>query len=122
MSFKNLQIWQDARELVIEIHKMTLNNLPKFEMYEEGNQIRRSVKSIKSNIVEGYGRSRYKQEYIRFLIFAHASCDEAINQLEMINRLYFKDAPINNLIEKYNLLGSKINRFIQHVENNWNTT
>lgn len=38
MNYKNLEIWQISRELVIEIHKMTLD-LPKFEMYEEGSQI-----------------------------------------------------------------------------------
>ncbi len=66
MSYKKLTIWQKARELVIDIHKMTLRNLPKFELYEEGSQIRRSIKSVKSNIVEGYGRRRYKQEFIHF--------------------------------------------------------
>ena len=40
MSYKNLEIWQLARKLVIDIHKMTLHKLPKFEMYEEGQQIR----------------------------------------------------------------------------------
>ena len=35
---------------------MTLDNLPKFEMYEEGSQIRRSSKAVASNIVEGFGR------------------------------------------------------------------
>ena len=44
MSYKKLEIWQLARELVIDIHKMTLQQLPKFEMYEEGNQIRKSSK------------------------------------------------------------------------------
>jgi hypothetical protein len=34
VSYKNLEIWQLARELVIDIHKMTLDKLPKFEMYE----------------------------------------------------------------------------------------
>lgn len=58
MSYKKLQIWQLARELVIDIHKMTLNELPKFEMYEEGRQIRKSSKSVKSMIVKGYGRRR----------------------------------------------------------------
>ena len=53
---------------------MTLTKLPAFELYEEGSQIRRSVKSVKSNIVEGYGRRRYKQDYIRFLTYAQASC------------------------------------------------
>lgn len=41
MSYKKLEIWKLARELTIDIHKMTLTKLPKFEMYEEGNQIRR---------------------------------------------------------------------------------
>lgn len=49
MSYKNLEVWQMAREVVIDIHQMTLRNLPKFEMYEEGNQIRRSSKSVKLN-------------------------------------------------------------------------
>jgi len=56
MSYRDLEIWQLGREMSIEIHKMTLNNLPKFEMYEEGSQIRRSSKSIRSNIVEGFGK------------------------------------------------------------------
>jgi four helix bundle protein len=56
-----------ARELVIAIYNMTLTTLPKFEMFEEGSQIRRSIKSVKSNIVECYGRRRYKQEFVRFI-------------------------------------------------------
>jgi len=49
---------------------MTLEKLPRFELYEEGSQIRKSSKSIKSTIVEGYGRRRYQQEDIRFLTYA----------------------------------------------------
>ena len=73
MSYKNFEIWQKARELVIDIHKMSLTELSKFEMFEEGSQIRRSSKSVKSNIVEGYGRRRYKLEYIKFLTYSIAS-------------------------------------------------
>ena len=40
LSYKNLEIWQIARELIIDIHKMTLEKLPKFDMFEEGAQIR----------------------------------------------------------------------------------
>ena len=61
MSYKKLEIWQVAKDLVIDIHNMTLHNLPKFEMFEEGAQIRKSSKSVRSTIVEGYGRRRYKQ-------------------------------------------------------------
>ena len=35
MSYKKLEVWQLSRELVIDIHKMTLTKLPKFEMYED---------------------------------------------------------------------------------------
>ena len=65
MSYKKLEIWQLARELTIEIHKMTFI-LPKFEQFEEAQQIRRSGKSVRSNIVEGYGRRRYKADFIKF--------------------------------------------------------
>jgi hypothetical protein len=62
MSYKNLEIWQLAREIALKVHKMTLEDLPKFEMYETGQQIRRSSKSCRSTIVEGYGRKRYQNE------------------------------------------------------------
>ena len=50
MSYKKLEIWQRAHELVIAIHEMTLQKLPKFEMFEEGSQVRRSIKSVKATI------------------------------------------------------------------------
>jgi len=43
-SYKDLEIWQRTRALVVEIHKMTLTELPKFEMFEERSQIRRAIK------------------------------------------------------------------------------
>jgi len=65
-SYRDLKIYQLAHKLAVEIHEMSLT-LPKFEMYEEGAQIRRSSKSVKTNIVEGYGRRRYKADFIKFL-------------------------------------------------------
>jgi four helix bundle protein len=67
IGYKKLRIWISARELTIEIHRITLTSRPKFELYEEGCRIRRSIKSVKSNLVEGYGRRRYKADCIRFL-------------------------------------------------------
>ena len=118
MSYKNLEIWQLARGLVIDIHKMTLEKLPKFEMYEEGQQIRKSIKTVKSTIVEGYGRRRYKQEFIKFLIYALSSNDETIDHLEtLFETESLKDkelyADLHNRLER---LGKKLNLFIQSVE------
>jgi four helix bundle protein len=120
-SYKDLDIYKLAYRLAIDVHKMTMT-LPKYELYEQGSQVRRSSKSIKDNVAEGFGRRRYKDEFVRFLIFAHASCDEAISQLTMINELHFENKDLNSLLEEYEVLGSKINKFIQYVEDSWKTT
>jgi four helix bundle protein len=117
MSYKKLEIWQLAREVVNEIHKMSLL-LPKFEMFEEGQQIRRSSKSVKATIVEGYGRRRYKNEFIKFLVYAHASNDETIDHLETLFETgsLTEEQLFNSLNQKLDLLGRKLNNFIQSVE------
>ena len=120
-SYKDLDIYKLAYRLAIDVHKMTMT-LPKYELYEQGSQVRRSSKSIKDNIAEGFGRRRYKDEFVRFLVFAHSSCDEAISQLTMINEIYFENKDLNNLLEEYEVLGAKINKFIQYVEDNWKST
>ena len=117
MSYRKLEIWQLARELVIDINKMTLNELPKFEMFEEGSQIRRSVKSVKSTIVEGYGRRRYKQEFIRYLYYAIASNDETIDHLEtLFETESLKDEEFYHTIHgRLEILRKKLNMFIKSV-------
>ena len=118
MSYKNLEIWQLANEVVIEIHEMTINKLPKFELFEEGGQIRRSVKSIKSTIVEGYGRRAYKQEFIRFITYAIASNDETIDHLETLfeTKSLTDQKLYDALHQKLEKLGKKLNCFIQSLE------
>ena len=118
MSYKKLVIWQEARKIVLDIHKMTLDKLPQFELYEEGSQIRRSVKSVKSNIVEGYGRRRYKQEFIRFLTYSLASCDETTDHLETLYETEsLKDKILyQDLHKRLQTLGKKLNNFMQSVE------
>jgi len=116
-SYRDLEIWKMARELVVVVHKMTLERLPKFEMYEEGSQIRRSSKSISSNIVEGYGRRRYKNDYVKFLTYALASCDETRDHLEIIAETgSLKDKAFSDdLCKRYDILGRKLNNFLQTV-------
>jgi four helix bundle protein len=122
MSYKNLDIWKLAREVVIEIHDISLHELPKFEMFETGNQIRRSSKSVKATIVEGYGRRVYKAEFIKFLVYAQASNDETLDHLETLfeTKSFINAEKYNNLHQKIELLGKKINNFIQSVEKNHN--
>jgi four helix bundle protein len=123
MSYKSLEIWKLADEVVVEIHEMTLTRLPKFEMYEEGSQIRRSSKSVKSTIVEGYGRKRYKAEFVKFLVYSLGSNDETIDHLEnLFKTKSLQDENFYNYLHaKLEILGKKINLFIKGVDNtNWN--
>lgn len=119
MSYRKLEIWQLARDLTIEVHKMTMQ-LPRFEMYEEASQIRRSMKSVRSNIVEGYGRRRYSSDHIRFIIYALSSNDETIDHLEILYETgSLKDQRLyETLRERLQKLGIKINNFLQVVEKN----
>lgn len=118
MSYKKFEIWQISRELVNDIHRMSLKELPKFEFYEEGSQIRRSVKSVKSNIVEGYGRKRYKQDYVRFLTYSISSNDETIDHLEtLFETESLENAELyNDFHNRLDILGKKINLFLQAIE------
>jgi four helix bundle protein len=118
-SYRELEIYQLSYNLAVKVHRMTLT-LPKYDMYEQGSQVRRSTKSIKDNIVEGYGRNRYKNEFVKFLIYAHSSCDEALSQLTMIDEIHYESKGLTELISEYEILGRKLNKFIEYVENHWN--
>jgi four helix bundle protein len=118
MNYRNLEVWQLARELVIAVHEMTLTKLPKFEMFEEGGQIRRAIKSVKSNIVEGYGRRRCKQEFIRYVDYALASCDETADHLDtlVVTKSLTDSVMIDELTRRLDELGRKLNLFLQSIQ------
>jgi len=118
-NYRDLDIYKLSYALAIQVHGLSLK-LPNFELYEEGSQTRRSSKSITANIVEGYGRKKYKAEFIKFLIYAHASCDETILHLNFLkDTTKALETETTSLIEGYDELGRKINKFIEYVEKNW---
>ena len=114
--YKKLKIYNLAHDLAIRVHKMTIN-LPKYEMFEEGSQIRRSSKSVSSNMVEGYALRRYKQEYIHYLVRALGSSLETVEHLEFL----FKTESLTDktlyksLHEEYEKLNSMVYSFIESV-------
>jgi four helix bundle protein len=114
--YKKLRIYRLAHDLAVQIHKMTLK-LPKFEIFEEGGQIRRSSKSVSSNIVEGYALRRYKQEYIHYLTRSLASSLETIEHLDFLFETEsLKDENLyKSLYGNYEELNSMLYRFIESV-------
>ncbi len=118
-NYKDLRIYKIAYDLSIRVHRASLK-LPQFELYEQGSQIRRSSKRIKDTIIEGYGRRRYKLEWIKYLTYAQASCDETIGHAESIIELYPEIGEFKDLNLEYDALGKQINSYIQYVEESWN--
>jgi four helix bundle protein len=94
-SHKDLKVWQESMDLVIQIYKLA-ENFPKHEVYGLSSQIRRAAVSIPSNIAEGAGR-KGENEFTRFLYIALGSLSELETQLEISHRLgYIKDIEVIN--------------------------
>lgn len=119
---RKYDIYKKSHKLLIKIHKMSFT-LPKHEMYEEGNQIRRSSKSITSNLIEGYGLRKYRNDYIRYLYRAYASADETIEHLDILKDTgSLKDEDLyNELYNGYSELIKMIFSFITRVEKDYTT-
>ena len=75
-SFEELDVFQRAYRISLEIHRESL----KFPAIEQGalaDQVRRASKSIPANIAEGFGKQRVsKAEFRRFVAIAIGSADE----------------------------------------------
>ena len=41
------------------------------------------------------------------------------HKLNMINDIHFNSEGLKDLLEQYDILGRKINKFIQYLESNW---
>ena len=71
---------------------------------------------IVSNILEGFGRRRYKNEFTRFLTYAIASCDETKVHLEMLCEIESLEKDISKrLFHRYEELGAKLYNFREAV-------
>ena len=74
--FEDLQVFQRAYQISLEIHKLTLT-FPKEEQYGLADQMRRASKSICANLAEGFGKqSQSKAEFRRYILIAVGSSDE----------------------------------------------
>lgn len=60
-SFENLVVYQKARKLVKEVYQVQ-KQFPAEERYALGDQIRRSMTSVTSNLAEGSGRDSLKDK------------------------------------------------------------
>ncbi len=109
----DLEVYRESLRLLPELYNLT-KKLPKSE-YDLLLQVRRSGKSIASNIAEGFAKRVSSKEFKRFLKIAIGSSDEVITHFRMIvivqPKLVFE---AKEMAKKYKILSKKINSLHTH--------
>jgi len=114
-SFEEIIAWQKARELNVEIYRITNSNDIFNKDYGLRDQMRRSSISISSNIAEGFERETTK-EFIRFLYIAKASAGEFRSQLYLASDLgYISGNEFQSLNLKVNDISKLLSGFIKYL-------
>jgi len=114
-SFFDLEVWQLAHKLVLDVYK-AVENFPKKEEYKLTSQLLRAVVSVPTNIAEGKGRNTLK-DYIHFLIIARGSLEETKYLIYLSKDLgYIDEQEYCTLQEQLNLIGKKLNSLINSLK------
>ena len=106
-SYKNLNVYQDAKAFVVAVYKL-LDTFPDTEKFALCNQIRRAAISVTSNIAEGVSRISNKEK-IHFLEIAYASMMEVDSQLDVsVDLGYISLEQYNKIEEKIDVIARQL--------------
>lgn len=97
-NYNNLQIWQQAMDLVEEIYKLTAS-FPIEEKFGLVSQMTRAAVSIPSNIAEGAGRNSDK-DFAHFISIAIGSLYELNTQIVLSERLGYINQSLSQELQK----------------------
>ncbi len=84
-TYRNLDVWQRAIELVEAVYVLT-SKFPPAEKYGLTSQIQRAAVSVAANIAEGYGRI-HRGDYVHHLSISRGSLMEIETHLTLAARL-----------------------------------
>ena len=80
-SFRDLIVYRKARELSLEIFKLT-KRFPKEETYSLTDQIRRSSRSVGAQIAEAWAKRRYEKHFVSKLTDSDGEQQETQHWIE----------------------------------------
>ena len=107
-SFETLEVWKEARKLVVKIYKIT-SRFPSEEKYGLVSQMRRAALSIPTNIAEGSSRESLRDQ-ARYSEISFGSLMELVNQSILCFDLQFiTELELGELRVIYDSIGSKLN-------------
>ncbi len=97
--FKDLIVYQKAFKLAMEIFHVT-KDFPKEEKYSLTDQIRRSSRSVGSNISEAWPKRKYVKHFVSKLTDSQSEACETIHWLDVSFACkYIKDKKHHELTE-----------------------
>lgn len=103
-SFEDLEVWKEARILVVAIYEVT-KKFPKEEMFGLVNQMRRATVSVISNIAEGFSRKTSNEKF-QFYSISSGSLVELHTQVIIAKDIgYVSDVESNGIINQINKIG-----------------
>ena len=113
--FEDLEIWQDARALVRDLHRVTAGVASR-EDSALRDQTRRAAVSIMANIAEGFERGG-DREFRQFLSQAKASCGELRSHFWILQDLgYLRSDDAQLLVESSLKISRMICRLMQYLD------
>jgi four helix bundle protein len=106
--FKELRVWQAAMDAAMEIFEVS-RCFPAEERYSLTDQIRRSSRSVPSNIAEAWRKRRYQAAFISKLNDAEGEAAETETWVEFARRCgYITSAEAAKLDLKYEHILSQL--------------
>ena len=115
-SFRDLWIWKDAHQLMIEVHDF-VKSLPADERFRKRDQIERSSSSVPDNIAEGYAAYYYKEK-IKGMYVARREAAETQNHIEaLVAKEYLSREDGDNWFERYEKVIAGINGYVNYICN-----
>ena len=115
-SFENLDVWKNSRELVAFVYRIQ-STFPSYERYGLGDQLRRAVVSVSSNIAEGNARYSLKEQ-IHFIEIAISSLMEVYCQLTLAYDLkYINEEQLKQCNERIEAVLKLLNGLRYHKIN-----
>lgn len=108
--FEDLEIWQLAKSLAVDLHKLA-DELDRKRLYRYAEQLSAAGLSLTNNISEGSG-STHKREFIQYLNIARRSLFEDASMLMVFETLgLFGSGEIDRVLAECDLLSRKITNF-----------
>ncbi len=107
-SVRDLEVYKLAFDSAMEIFEIS-KNFPKEEQYSLTDQVRRSSRSVCSNLAEGWRKRRYKAVFVNKLTDSEQEAGETQTWLEFALKCkYINNEIFKRLDEKYEHIFAKL--------------